>query len=242
MIPPARILVVDDHPTDRLKLEVAVKQLGYASGAAQNGRDALELLCNEPYDLVLLDIIMPEMDGFELLMTIKSMPALRDIPVVIISTLDNINSVVRAIELGAEDHLAKTFNHILLKARIEACVEKKRMRDAELDYMRQVSALSEAVSLIEAGNFSTADSNFDSSRACDDELVGHASVFVGMADELNGREQRLKQQVQNLNIEINNSEQSAQVNNITGTDYFKSLRDKAGDMRAMLESQSDPSD
>jgi PleD family two-component response regulator len=239
MTPQARILVVDDHPTNRLKLEMSVKRLGYASGAAENGLQALEYLRNEPCDLVLLDIIMPEMDGYELLATMQVTPELRDIPVVVVSTLENIDSVVRAIELGAADHLPKTFNPILLKARIGACIEKKRMRDAELEYLRQVSLLSHAASHIEAGNFNMADLHLDSIMTRDDELGRLASVFVGMADEVNKREQLLRQQIQNLRIEINRSDQRAQVSSITGTDYFKSLRDKAGDLRTLLDSKSD---
>ena len=123
----ARILVVDDHPTNRLKIAMSVKRLGYESALAENGREALDILRKDTFDLVLLDIVMPEMDGYEVLAVLKTDPELRDIPVVVISTLEDSDDVVKAIELGAEDHLPKTFDPILLKARISACLEKKRV-------------------------------------------------------------------------------------------------------------------
>ena len=134
----ATILVVDDHSTNRLKMSMAVKRLGYETCQAEDGREALSRLRRDPVDLVLLDIVMPEMDGYEVLAAIKEDPGLRDIPIIVISALDELDSVVKAIELGAEDYLPKAFDPVLLKARIGACLEKKQLRDLEVEYLRQV--------------------------------------------------------------------------------------------------------
>jgi len=123
------ILVVDDHRTSRLKLSLGLKQQGHTVGEAENGVQALDKLRTEAFDLVLLDIIMPEMDGYQVLEQMKADKTLRDVPVIVISALDDLESVVKGIELGAEDYLPKTFDPVLLRARIGACLEKKRLRD-----------------------------------------------------------------------------------------------------------------
>jgi adenylate cyclase len=134
----SRVLVVDDHATNRLKLSMAVRKLGLEVETAEDGRDALKRLQSEPFDLVLLDLLMPEMDGFEVLSTMKSDLDLRGIPVVIISALDEIDSIAKAIKLGAEDHLPKSFDPVLLEARVSACLEKKRLRDLEVNFLREI--------------------------------------------------------------------------------------------------------
>lgn len=133
---PGHILVVDDHKPNRLKLSLGLKKQGHTVDVAENGRDALDKLRAQPFDLVLLDIMMPEMDGYEVLRQMKNDSTLRAIPVIIISALDEIDSVVKGIELGAEDYLPKSFNPVLLKARVGACLEKKRLRDSEQLYLK----------------------------------------------------------------------------------------------------------
>ncbi len=236
-----RILVVDDHPTNRLKMEMSVKRLGYESAPAENGRQALDLLRREAFDLVLLDIVMPEMDGYEVLAAIKADAKLRDIPVIIISTLEDLDAVVKAIELGAEDHLPKTFDPVLLKARVGACLEKKQMRDLEVEYLRQVELLTDAASAIEAEDFDPGSIQLDNVIGRNDALGQLARVFTGMAREVYAREQNLKRQLHSLQITVDKARQSKQVNSITGTDYFKELRDKAGDLRAMLRDEKNNS-
>ncbi|MCB0210449.1 MAG: SpoIIE family protein phosphatase [Anaerolineae bacterium] len=135
---PGRILVVDDHKTNRLKISMAVKRLGHTPILAENGRIALDILQNQPVDLVLLDIIMPEIDGYQVLAEMKSRSELRDIPVIVISAQEELLSIIKAIELGAEDYLPKTFDPILLKARIGACLEKKRLRDQQAATLAQL--------------------------------------------------------------------------------------------------------
>src|SRR5690606_18548693 len=98
---------------------------------AGDGREALALLRSQPFDLVLLDITMPEMDGYEVLLQLRSDEALRHIPVVMVSAIEEVDSVVRCLELGAEDYLGKPFNPLVLKARVDASLARKLLRDRE---------------------------------------------------------------------------------------------------------------
>jgi CheY-like chemotaxis protein len=123
------LLVVDDNSMNRIMLSRYISKLGYRSSLAENGRQALEKLQAEPFDLVLLDVQMPEMDGYQVLGQLKADPRLRDIPVIMISAVEELESVVRCIELGAQDYLPKPFNPVLLRARLSACLERKRLRD-----------------------------------------------------------------------------------------------------------------
>jgi class 3 adenylate cyclase len=126
------ILVVDDNEGNREMLSRRLERQGFALVTAESGPRALDLLQEHAIDLVLLDVMMPEMDGYEVLKRMKLDDALRHIPVLMISALDEVDSVIRCIELGAEDYLPKPFNPVLLNARIGACLEKKRLRDLEV--------------------------------------------------------------------------------------------------------------
>ena len=137
----ATILVVDDNEENRNLLVRRLEREGYEVRVAEGGMRALELLESCPTDLVLLDVMMPDLDGVEVLQRIKSNPQHRELPVLMISALDEIETVVRSIELGAEDYLSKPFNAVLLRARIGACLEKKRLRDQERLHRRQVEEL-----------------------------------------------------------------------------------------------------
>ena len=130
------LLVVDDNEDNRYTLTRRLKREGYTQIAvAENGRQALEMVKVQAFDLVLLDIMMPEVNGYEVLEQMKADAQLRHVPVIMISALDEMDSVIRCIELGAEDYLPKPFNPTLLRARVNACLEKKRMRD---DIVRRV--------------------------------------------------------------------------------------------------------
>ena len=133
-----RILVVDDNEINRDMISRRLIRQGYTPFTAHNGREALERLRAEPFDLVLLDILMPEMNGYQVLEQLKHDAVLRHIPVIMISALDEIDSVVRCIEIGAEDYLPKPFNPVVLRARIGASLEKKRLRDREVLYLTQI--------------------------------------------------------------------------------------------------------
>lgn len=134
------VLVVDDIEANRDVLSRRLQRQGYAVATAENGLQALAKLSADTFDLVLLDIMMPEMDGYEALRRLKADGALRHIPVIMISALSELDSVVRCIEMGAEDYLPKPFVPTLLKARIGACLEKKRARDRERHLFAQLEA------------------------------------------------------------------------------------------------------
>ena len=124
------LLVVDDNEDNRYTLTRRLTREGYRNlTTATNGREALDLLQSKAFDLILLDIMMPDMNGYEVLERMKAAAELRNIPVIMISALSEIDSVIRCIELGAEDYLPKPFNPTLLRARVGASLEKKRLRD-----------------------------------------------------------------------------------------------------------------
>jgi phosphoserine phosphatase RsbU/P len=131
---PGRLLVVDDNEMNRDMLSRRLLKQGYAVEMAEDGRRALEMLAAGPFDLVLLDIMMPGMDGYEVLGRLKGDEALKHIPVVMISAVGETDSVVRCIELGADDYLPKPFNPTLLRARVSASLDKKKLRDRERLY------------------------------------------------------------------------------------------------------------
>jgi sigma-B regulation protein RsbU (phosphoserine phosphatase) len=132
------VLAVDDNESNRDMLSRRLLRHGLTVEVAINGIDALAQLEAKAFDLVLLDIMMPELDGYEVLKRMKASDNLRHIPVVMISALDELESVVRCIEAGAEDYLSKPFNPTLLRARIGACLEKKALRDQEQDYLATI--------------------------------------------------------------------------------------------------------
>lgn len=125
------ILVVDDSIVNRDILTHRLTRDGYEVLTAENGAQALEMAAANSLDLILLDILMPGLNGYQVLETLKQDPHLRDIPVIMISALDELESIVRCIEMGADDYLAKPFNAVLLKARIGSSLEKKRLRDRQ---------------------------------------------------------------------------------------------------------------
>jgi adenylate cyclase len=131
----ALVLVVDDNEMNRDMLSRRLERQGYQAIMAEDGVQALEMLPQHPIDLVLLDIMMPRMNGYEVLEKAKQDPALRHIPIIMISAVDDLDSVVKCVEMGADDYLFKPFNPILLKARISASLEKKRLRDQEQSFL-----------------------------------------------------------------------------------------------------------
>jgi adenylate cyclase len=135
---PAQILVVDDLELNRTILVRRLEREGHQVITAENGQQALQILEQQTIDLILLDVMMPEMGGYDVLLRLKQSDRLRHIPVVIVSALTDFENVVRCIELGAEDYLLKPFNPTILWARINACLEKKRLRDQEQAYLRQL--------------------------------------------------------------------------------------------------------
>ncbi len=130
--------MVDDVKTNRLLLGRYLELQGHRVMYAENGRQALELLRSCPVELMLLDIEMPEMNGYSVLEQVLADPRLRDTPVIITSALEEMDSVVKCIQMGAEDYLTKPVDQVLLKARIDASLEKKRLRDRQRDLLRKM--------------------------------------------------------------------------------------------------------
>jgi putative two-component system response regulator len=134
----ATILVVDDNELNRDVLHALIMDLGHVPLLAENGLSALAQMEKQPPDLILLDILMPEMDGYKVLNHMKSDGFLRNVPVIMISAVNDMKSVVQCIEMGADDYLFKPFDPTLLEARIGACLEKKRLRDQKDNYLKQI--------------------------------------------------------------------------------------------------------
>lgn len=201
--PRPRLLVVDDEPAARQALSRLLERLGYDVTLAEDGRAALRSAEQEPPDLVLTDLRMPVLDGFELLGRLKAADATRDIPVVVVSALDDLQSVVRCIEAGAEDHVTKPFEAVLLQARIRACLERKRMRDLELAYLRRVAQLSAAAEAVEREAYQPG--SLDAVASRDDGLGRLARVFDRMVTAMRTREERLQRRVGQLSHEVRQS-------------------------------------
>jgi adenylate cyclase len=146
-----RLLIVDDNKVNRILLARSVEQLGHQIETADNGRQALEKLRSGSFDLVLLDIEMPEMDGYQVLEACLQDNELRNIPVIMTSSLDEIDSVVKCIELGAEDYLNKPVNPVLLRARVNASLEKKQLRDEQRKLIRTFATKEVAEELLTTG-------------------------------------------------------------------------------------------
>jgi two-component system, cell cycle response regulator len=227
---PASILVVDDDPINRMLLSRDLERQGHRVATTEDGRQALAVLRAEPFDVVLLDVLMPELDGYETLAQIERDEKLRHIPVIMVSGLEDMESVVRCIEMGAADYLPKPFDPVLLRARINGCLTKKRLHDLELEYMEQVGYVVEAATAVETATF--APESLDAVAARDDALGQLARVFRRMAREVITRERALKQEVRQLRIEIDAGRAATQVAEITETEYFQDLQRKADQLRS----------
>jgi two-component system cell cycle response regulator len=235
-----RFLVVDDSRLNRIKLAHGLEGQGHAVALAEDGSQALEMLRAEPFDVVLLDIEMPILDGYEVLARMKGDASLRAIPVIVISAIDDMESVVRCIEAGATDYLPKPFDAALLQARINASLAAKRLRDLELEYLEQVGHVITGAAAVETGTFEPTD--LDPVAARDDALGQLARVFQRMAREVQAREERLRRQVAELRIEIDHAREAKRVAEITETSYFQTLREQADGLRQILgEGEGDPS-
>jgi CheY-like chemotaxis protein len=229
----ASALVVDDDPINRMLLSKSLEQQGHRVMTAENGLEALAALQAQPFDVVLLDVLMPEPDGYEVLARLKQDRGLRHVPVIMVSALEDIQCVVRCIEMGAEDYLPKPFDPVLLRARVNGCLTRKRLHDLELEYMEQVDYVVHAAAAVEDGAFQSDSLDHVAERG--DALGQLARVFQRMAHEVELREQALKRQVQQLRIEIDGARAARQVAAITETAYFQDLQRKVDELRSGSE-------
>lgn len=229
-VQPKHILVVEDNDANRVMLCRRLNKQGFVTTEARDGREALARIHDHRYDLVLCDIMMPEVDGYTVLAELKADPDLQPIPVIMISAVDEMASVVRCIEMGAEDYLPKPYDPVLLQARITACLDKRRLRDQEIEYLRAVADLTRAAAAVEKGEFDPA--LLAPVAARPDALGTLARVFEQMAREVRAREQKLNQEVARLQVEIDRAKMTDQVKGITGTAYFEALEKKAAGLRS----------
>jgi CheY-like chemotaxis protein len=234
----SRALVVDDNRVNRMLLARALTELGVEPVEAEDGLRALQIMAATPIDVVLLDLLMPELDGYGTLERIRADEALRHIPVIVITAVDELDSIVRCIGLGATDYLPKPFEPAILRARVTASLAGKRLRDLELEYLEQVGHVINAASAVEAGEFDSV--SLETVAGRDDALGGLARTFARMADEVRAREDRLRAEVRELQIEIDAARQSTKVAEITGSEYFRDLRARAGELRRIVADQEGP--
>lgn len=192
----SRVLVVDDSAVGRRKMALAIRNLGHEWIEVDSGEKALAFLKEHDVDLILLDIMMPGIDGFGVLEVLRADKRLSSIPVLVISGMDgDMASVARAIELGATDFLPKDFEPVIFRARVEACIEKKRLRDGELDYLSQVDRIAEAARLMEEQAFNPSKLGLSSVATRDDSIGRLARVFADMAQLVYERERALRRSV-----------------------------------------------
>jgi MinD-like ATPase involved in chromosome partitioning or flagellar assembly/DNA-binding response OmpR family regulator len=214
------ILAIDDSNPELLARQL--KRHGYTVTTASSAQQGLRLLKAMPCDLILLDVIMPGMNGLELLEQLKQHETWRHIPVIMISALDEVEGAVKCIELGAEDYLQKPFDPTLLKARIGACLEKKRLRDQEILYLQQVKRLTTAAAEIEAKAFNPSSLNDLNQQS--DEFGQLVRVFQRMAQEVQSRERSLEQQVSFLQASIHQDQRLRIADEIATTNHFRQIQ------------------
>ena len=181
---PGRVLVVDDSRMNRLTLARLLEQLGHAVVEAEDGRQALDLLAGggDPIDLVLLDVVMPVLDGFETLEAMKADPALAAIPVIVVSGLDDLDGMVRCIQLGAVDYLPRPIKPALLEARVAACLADKRLRDENARLLETVQRQREELARFLSPQVAALVSTPEGERL----LAGHRSAVTAVFCDLRG--------------------------------------------------------
>jgi DNA-binding response OmpR family regulator len=186
-----RVLVVDDSGINRRLLVTALTELGHEVRAAEHGRRALQMLRDDDYDVVLLDLLMPVLDGYSTLAAIKSDPLLNHLPVIMVSAVHELESMVRCIDLGATDYLPKPFSAAVLRARLRSSLTAKRLRDVERDYLRRVD---EVVAGGPAG--------LDDETARDDVVGRLARRLQQMTRDVTARETALRDEITALRAEV----------------------------------------
>ena len=183
-----RILVVDDQQLSRMKLSAALTALNLPNETVESGAQALDRLSKGGIDLVLLDLVMPELDGFEVLARMAADIHLREIPVLVVSSLDDSQDIARALELGAVDFLPKQFDRAIFRARVLGTLEKKRLRDIELAYFQDVDRLSKAAERISRGNGGASSLGLEKVESRNDSLGNLARIFVELTENVYQRE------------------------------------------------------
>ncbi len=189
------ILVVDDNEMNREVLSRRLEREGHTFALAEDGVEALQILHSGDFDLIMLDLMMPKVDGFQVLEQVKSDPDLKDIPVIMLSARNELESIYRAIELGAEDFLFKPFNAVLLRKRIERCLENRRLQNQQ-QAIEPGTPLAEALDLITE----SLKEPIEHSMKCVDQLLTKAAGPINdqQAELLGIVQSRLVQMVRSL--------------------------------------------
>lgn len=225
------ILVIDDNDLNRDLLSRRLKQLGHAVDEAGDGDTALRMLRRRAYDLLLLDIIMPGLDGYQVLERLRSDAELSALPVLVISAMTEMDGVARCIELGAVDFLPKNVDPVVLRARVSRSIAQKRARDRELSYLSDVAALTAAAASVRDG-LPVQEAAIEQVAQRSDDLGELARAFGRMVQEINQREAALRAQlaeIQRLDVDVVSRSQA--VAEITESEYFQQLRAKAQALR-----------
>lgn len=225
-----RILAVDDDPLNRDMLVSRLMRQGHQVTAAVDGVEVLETVRRKPFDLVLLDVMMPRLGGYETLIRLKADEELRHLPVIMISALDDIASVVRCIEAGAEDYLPKPFNATLLRARIGACLEKKALRDQEMALYKNL-VLSQQRLERELSRARGCVAGLAADLADDPRVAPLLAAFERMTGAVSRQETELRATIKELEIQINTNALQGQVCSILEDPSFASLAERARAMR-----------
>jgi CheY-like chemotaxis protein len=200
---PSRLLAVDDSEAPRKVLVRLLERMGYEVVSAGDGLEGMAIAERERIDVIVSDIEMPNCDGFEFLERLKASDVTRDIPVIVVSGVDDNESVVRCIELGAEDHLTKPFDSLLLQARVRTALERRRARDQELDYLRRVAELTVAAEEVDKATYVAGSVSHLASE--DDALGRLARVFDRVVSGWQSKEARLRRQIREFSEEIRRS-------------------------------------
>ena len=230
----SKILLVDDEEENRTLLASRLQREGFETRMAVDGEDALAKIGFESFDLVLLDILMPKMDGFQTLLKIKSNEKTSHIPVIMISALDDLSMVVPCIEAGAEDYLSKPFNRVLLGARISSSLEKKQRHDEELALYQKLQASKDSLQ----SNLSQVRAKvrkFSEDTAKAKEISPLLSSLEAVIGDLEDQSDQINQRIQQIEIRINRKAVTSQVKSITADPTFVNLADRAKAMRAQRQ-------
>lgn len=238
-VAPGRILVVDD---DALNCDVLAGRLtrqGHIVATAADGEEALVRARQNDYDLILLDVMMPRLDGYETLRALKADENLCFIPVIMVSALDELSSVVRCIAIGAHDYLPKPFNATLLRARVGACLREKTRHDQEVKLYRDLLQSQQCLEReLERARSSIA--CLDPSLRDDPRVTPLFDAFASMTGAVQRRESDLRMTMQGLEIKINRHVLKAQVGTIVSDPSFSTLSERAQAMRQRRQRRGGP--
>ena len=230
----SRILIVDDEEENRNLLSSRLQREGFETRLAIDGEDALAKIDFESFDLILLDILMPRMDGFQALLKVKSNEKTSHIPVIMISALDDLSMVVPCIEAGAEDYLSKPFNRVLLGARISSSLEKKQRHDEELALYKKLQASKDSLQS-NLSQIRATVRKFSDDSAKDNDISPLMTSLEAVIGDLEDQSDQIKQRIHQIEIRINRKAVTSQVKSITADPTFVSLSDRAKAMRAQRQ-------